>query len=213
MLPINKLITSNDGESADNTPKVPQTTSIVKDGRRKFYTTYPDKSEMVEEYDLATNKLVVRKKRSPTSLGGEGEWIYEIGGPVHNNFNPYRDLIVESSTNPTFIRCDNDTHFIWRVRNCFWEKDVYDVKVASDTEIVISTSNKKYYKRFQIPDLIRLKIPLNSSMLKWDHTNNTLLISYRKPSQLVQEEKNKEKQIIEMSKEKPREGDVQCPQQ
>mmetsp|Transcript_4207 Transcript_4207/g.15867 ORF Transcript_4207/g.15867 Transcript_4207/m.15867 type:complete len:221 (-) Transcript_4207:395-1057(-) len=209
---------SNLGASANGSgkdPSKPYTTNIVQDNRRKFHTTYPhDQSELVEEYDLATNKLVLRKSRRPTVLGGQGEWVYEIGGPVHHNFNPNRDLIAESSTNPVFIRCDNDTHFIWRVRNCFWDRDVYQVRVASETHLIISTTNKKYYKRFSIPDLVRLRIPLNPSMLRWDHSNNTLLISYRKPSQLIQDEKTKESQVAHMTQDKaPRDGDVQCPQQ
>lgn len=55
---------------------------------------------MVEEYDLQSNQLVVRKFRKPTPFGGEGPWEYEIGNAADNKvFNPDMDLIAPSSSN------------------------------------------------------------------------------------------------------------------
>eukprot|EP00761_Pharyngomonas_kirbyi_P010686 gb/GECH01010707.1/.p1 GENE.gb/GECH01010707.1/~~gb/GECH01010707.1/.p1 ORF type:complete len:104 (+),score=12.91 gb/GECH01010707.1/:1-312(+) len=67
--------------SNDKIPPEGHKTSVVQDGRRKVHTTFPDKSEMLEEYDLRTHELLVRKIRTPSVLGGEGEWKYEIGQP------------------------------------------------------------------------------------------------------------------------------------
>ena len=52
-------------------------TSMVSGGRRKMHYTLPDDTEVVEEYDIQTDELVVRKKRGKTVLGAQGEWEYE----------------------------------------------------------------------------------------------------------------------------------------
>ena len=78
--------------------KYPQTSSVVRDGRRKVHTAYEDQSEMVEEFDLQTNKLLVRKTRKPTALGGEGNWEFEIGNE-QGDFNPMIDITAPSSSN------------------------------------------------------------------------------------------------------------------
>jgi hypothetical protein len=40
-----------------------QSTAIVTSGRRKIHTTFPDGSELVEEYDVKTNELLGRADR------------------------------------------------------------------------------------------------------------------------------------------------------
>ena len=92
------------GKSAmedDSERTYPYTTSIVADGRRKFHTTYKDGEEMVEEFDLNTNQLLLRKRRRQTILGGGGEWVIEIGGEVQP-FNPFNELLAPSSANVSF---------------------------------------------------------------------------------------------------------------
>lgn len=64
---------------------------------------------------------------------------------------------------------------------------------------MIKTLNKKYYKRFSIPDLIRKKIPLDASLLSVEFQHGTLLISYTKPEQILQDEK---KIVLEIKKVK-----------
>jgi hypothetical protein len=46
-------------------------------------------------------------------------------------------------------------------------------------EIIIKTLNKKYYKRFDIPDLKRLNISLDESNLQVNYQNNTLIVSVK----------------------------------
>lgn len=61
------------------------------------------------------------------------------------------------------------------------------------------TSNKKYYKRFDIPDLKRLKINLEESSLAWKFQNNTLIIGYDKPEKILDLDKKKRAEIQALS--------------
>ena len=90
-------------------PTYPYTTSIVSNGRRKFHTTHEDGLELVEEYDLRSNELVVRKTRRPTALGGEGQWQFEVGGDFQP-FHPMRDLFAPSSKNVRYVLGSNRHH-------------------------------------------------------------------------------------------------------
>lgn len=44
-------------------------------------------------------------------------------------------------------------------------------------EIIIKTTIKKYYKKFDIPDLKKLNIKLLKDMLSFAYQNNTLVVS------------------------------------
>lgn len=44
----------------------------------------------------------------------------------------------------------------------------------------------RYYKKFDIPEMDVLKLPLNDQALTWTHSNNTLIISYAKPHEIIQ---------------------------
>lgn len=63
------------------------------------------------------------------------------------------------------------------------------VEVDKDKQqIVIRTKNKKYYKRFNIPDMVRKNINLDENLLKVNFVNNTLVISYKKPKEIIADE-------------------------
>lgn len=63
-----------------------------------------------------------------------------------------------------------------------WPKETYIIEVDHNKqEIVVKTTVKKYYKRFDVPDLKRLGIKLEESSLAWKYQNNTLIIAYDKP--------------------------------
>eukprot|EP00694_Reclinomonas_americana_P006601 EC796990.1.p2 GENE.EC796990.1~~EC796990.1.p2 ORF type:complete len:207 (+),score=72.15 EC796990.1:39-659(+) len=188
--------------------------AVVKDGRRKLHQTFEGGVELVEEYDLRTDELVVRKWRRPTPLGGEGPWDYEVG-EAPTRFNPDADLLAPSSENPVMIRKDSDDAFQWRIRNLPYPKDTYQVTVDTQNDtIVVRTTNRKYFKRFDVPDLKRLNLSLSADELTWTYANNTLVISYEKPSEAVECEREFERVRQNMKAEKPeREGDVQCPTQ
>ena len=126
-------------------------------------------------------------------MTGKEEWITEIGdSPVVKRDDEF--LIKENDNNPIFIRKDTQTDFQWRIRNLNSDKDNFIVECDKDKQqIVIKTKNKKYYKRFNIPDLQRMKINLDESLIKVNYINNTLVISYKQPQEIL----NKEKETLE----------------
>ncbi len=52
----------------------------------------------------------------------------------------------------------------------------------------IKTKNKKYFKRFNISDLVRLNINLGENLMKVNFMNNTLVISYKKSDEFLKKE-------------------------
>ena len=44
----------------------------------------------------------------------------------------------------------------------------------------------RYFKRFTVPEMDHLHLPLEQSALSWRHNNNTLIISYQKPEAIKQ---------------------------
>ena len=161
-------------------------TSVNTGTRRKVHTTFDDGGEMVEEFDLRTDELLVRMRRSKTVLGKDSEWEYLVGEPPRR-FNADTATLVESTANPAFTRSqDTPDSFVWRVRNLPYPKETYSVAVdPADGKIVIRTSNKKFYKRFDVPELAVLGLETDADALSWDWRNNTLLIGYRKPKEAI----------------------------
>ena len=179
---------SGRGMAAQEPPKPgePQRVCMRSDGRKKIHTTFPDGGEMVEEYDDKTDVLLVRKVRKPSKVGKEGDWVFEVGQATEVAFDPYSDVMRASTSNPIFLRKDTPEHFQWRIRNLPYPADVYSVLVDHEKqEIVVKTSNKKYYKRIQVPDLLRYALKFQDELLSWKHQHSTLIISYRKPPKIV----------------------------
>ncbi len=172
--------------------------SVVVDGRRRVHSTW-DKTgaEMIEEFDAKTHELLVRKRRQRTVLGAEGEWVVEVGA-VSAIADRNAD-IAPSASNPVFSRLDTADQFQWRIRNLHYDQSVYSVTIENDAEIVIRTSNKKYYKRIDIQDMRQLNLLLSSAALSWKHQHNTLIVSYTKPSQVLEAEKKHLAQALKAS--------------
>jgi hypothetical protein len=92
------------------------------------------------------------------------------------------------------VRQDTPTHFEFRIRNLPYPSDTYQLSVDDATqEIILRTTNKKYYKRMNIPDLRIAAMggsgggnggKLDASQLSHRHANNTLVISYVKPASI-----------------------------
>jgi len=186
-------------------------TSIVQDGKRKIHYTFEDGAEMVEEFDLRNHDILVRKWQKKGTLGGKQDWEVEIGDPtlVRHGARLQQALdfgsgIVENVNNPVLVRLDKRKQFQWRIRNLPYPLDNYDVKVEERT-VVVRTKNKKYFKKIQITDMDRLGLPLLSTSVTFGHANNTLLISYEKPPEIL---KLEEGLRIEMRSLKGKEGDV-----
>ena len=78
------------------------------------------------------------------------------------------------------MRKDTLYDFQWRIRNLPYPPEVYSVTGDATTgKITIRTSNKKYFKVFQIPDLERNHLILNPQMIQWGYEFNTLIINVR----------------------------------
>lgn len=167
-------------------------TCIVVGGRRRIHSTLPDGSELVrhmqvEEYDLTSHELLLRRIKRPADIG-EGRWDIEVGEAVMGTTD-----LVPSSVNPVFVRRDSSGEFQWRVRNLPYSAEVFSVTGDADGKITIRTSNKKYFKVFIIPDLKRRSIPLQPSLIRSEFQFNTLIISvrnrqYPKPPVILEEE-------------------------
>nr|XP_014348460.1 PREDICTED: protein DPCD isoform X2 [Latimeria chalumnae] len=173
-------------------------TALSQGGRKRVHYLFSDGKEMAEEYDIKTDELLVRKWRKKSSLGAVGQWQTEVGEPAppaEGALEP--QLLKESSSNPVFVRRDTKTAFQWRIRNLPYPKDTYSVTVNQDQRCcIVRTSNKKCC------------LPLDSSALSFAHANNTLIITYQKPKEIlaVEAELLKELKKIKVSSE----GDVDC---
>ena len=153
----------------------------------KFHTVFKDGSEIVEEYGLYSEELESRRVKK-IGMTGKEQWTTEIGEEIKPRSND-EFLIRENDNNPLFIRKDTQKEFQWRIRNLKGDADNFMVECDKDKQqIVIRTKNKKYYKRFNIPDLERLNIKLEENLMKVNFVNNTLIISYTKPKEALEAE-------------------------
>ncbi|CAL1533064.1 unnamed protein product [Lymnaea stagnalis] len=185
-----------------------QKTCLVQDNKRKIHFTFSDGTELVEEYDIKSDELLVRKWKKKSTLGGVGKWEIEVGEQP-SQFNLEIDGLAESTANPVFVRKDTKTNFQWRIRNLPYPLDNYKVTAKPDQgKVVISTVNKKYYKTFEIPDLARCGLPLEQEPLEIAHANSTLLISYKKPPAFLAVEKKLQQEFKKLKASK--DGDVDC---
>ena len=154
----------------------------------KFHTVFKDGSEIVEEYGIYSEELESRRVKK-IGMTGKENWTTEVGEEIKPRNND-EFLIKENDNNPLFIRKDTAKEFQWRIRNLKGDADNFMVECDKDKQqIVIKTKNKKYYKRFNIPDLERLNIKLDESLMKVNFVNNTLIISYTKPKEALEAEK------------------------
>ncbi|KAM5244523.1 protein DPCD isoform 3-T3 [Hipposideros larvatus] len=154
----------------------------------------------------------VRKWRVKSALGALGQWQIEVGEPApHGAGSLGPELIKESNANvcqPIFMRKDTKMSFQWRIRNLPYPQDVYSV-CADQKErcVVVRTTNKKYYKKFSIPDLDRYQLPLDDSLLSSAHANCTLIISYQKPKEVLLAEAELQKELKKVKTAHSSDGD------
>ena len=192
----------------------PTVNSVIISGKRKVNYLYPDGSEMIEEYDVNTNEWLLRKIKKKKEFGAS-DWEYEIG-QEEKPFNPDTDAIKLNNENPIFMRKDSESRFEWRIRNLPWPKEVYSISVDHDKQqIVLRTSNKKYFKRIDIPEMKKMGIKLDPEEVSWKYSNFTMVIGYTKPDEIIKIEEDKIRMLTkgEESKGKPDDGSVQWNQQ
>ena len=127
------------------------------------------------------------------------------------------------SKQPIFVRKDTINQFQWRIRNLPWPKSVYVLEVDNvKNEIVVKTTNKKYYKRIQVPDLQREGIALDPAQLSSMYQHNTLIISvhpyltplqYNKPTSVMAMEAKRREIAKKSSGMGMNEDNMDCKQQ
>eukprot|EP00948_MAST-09A_sp_MAST-9A-sp1_P003576 g3576.t1 len=167
----------------------------------RIATTWSDEGiECHEEYFLKTDKLHVRKWREKTGLGSWSPWYFEVGSATSSanaksgtgqqqSTKPTTMFSVSRSRNPEFVPQDDRAHFLFRVRNIPYPESTYNLSIDEKAQqVVLRTTNKKYFKKFKIPQLLRLSIKLDASNLSLEHSTTngigTLIIKYKKPDQV-----------------------------
>eukprot|EP00388_Colpodella_angusta_P046927 GDKK01071100.1.p1 GENE.GDKK01071100.1~~GDKK01071100.1.p1 ORF type:complete len:184 (-),score=44.83 GDKK01071100.1:27-578(-) len=166
----------------------PRKTLLTIGNVKRVTSIWSNGAEMVEEFDVQSGALLSRRKKAASSpLTGEAKWVWEVGQqPVKEE----SDLIAVSSANPIFMRIDSSDSFQWRVRNIPYPSETYNIVIDHDDQkIVIKTTNKKYYKRIDVPDLKRVGLVLEDSRLSWTYRQNTLIVSYTKPLLVLEQER------------------------
>ena len=140
------------------------TTAIVVGGKLRVQTAYGNGCERVEEWvsDNTSMKggdltLQSRRWRMPSKLNLEPDWEYEIGAPKPKaSPSSETTFSISTSLNPVWSASMTQTHFVFSVTNAPWPVDNYTVTAAEgNEELILRTKNKKFYKRWRIPSLVR----------------------------------------------------------
>ena len=119
-------------------------TCIVQDNRRKVHYTFPDKTELAEEYSIQTGEIVVRKWRKKSTLGAVLPWEYEIGMNAEDLSKAMSNLEMnESSSNPILCRQDTLNAFQWRIRNMTFPSDNYMVELDEEQRVILVKTKKQ----------------------------------------------------------------------
>ncbi|MGH0117185.1 UNVERIFIED_CONTAM: hypothetical protein FKN15_046106 [Acipenser sinensis] len=181
--------------------KASKKTALIQDGKRKIHYLFLDGKEMAEEYDLKTDELIVPLIK------------WECGTTGHPNPSTvgYNGQSRHYGTwwAPVFMRKDTKTSFQWRIRNLPYPKEVYKLSVEQNERCcIVRTTNKKYFKKFSIPDMDRCQLSLESSALSFAHANNTLIISYQKPKEILTLEQEVLREVKKMKGSS--DGEVDC---
>ena len=161
--------------------------------------------KQIEEYARDTHELLTRRWKRRHALGVKEET--EVGEQIDKT-----DEIKSAVQNPTFVRQDTLTHFQFRIRNLQnYSKEMFNVSVDPKTnEIVVRTSNKKYFKRFSIADLKRDGKSLDESQLAYEFRAGTLVVSYRKPRYILEKEAELRRELDKLNSKGCQEGDLEC---
>lgn len=158
---------------------------------KKVHYKFEDGKEMVEEYNADTQVLLRRAWKTKSKLGGEGKWEVEIGDPIPDlSSNIDCGDIIECKDQPIVTRRNTRVNLEWRIRNLPYPIETYSISANNDEKcIVVRTTNKKYFKKLLVPELVRLNLPIEQANIQSTHQFNTLIIMYKKPQQLLSMEK------------------------
>ncbi|GAB1867384.1 Protein DPCD [Camponotus japonicus] len=183
-------------------------TVLIEDGKRKVHFLFENGKEMVEEYNMDTNVVVRRLWKKKNNFGTDIGWIVEIGDPEPKESNIEKDGIQESSNTPFVTQRITKTCLEWRIRNLPYPSNVYSVTAEEDNTITVRTSNKKYFKKLKVLDLERIGLKPEQERISFKHQYNTLIITYKKPLELLNVEKKILSRILQF---KTIESTNQCP--
>lgn len=79
---------------------------------------------------------------------------------------------------PILTKRITKTKIEWRIRNLTYPREVYNVTVEPTKKaIVVRTTNKKYYKSIDVPEVDRCQITLEQESLTIDYKFNTLIVT------------------------------------
>jgi len=183
-------------------------TAIIEDGKRKVHFLLEDRKEMVEEYNMDTNVVVRRAWKKENRFGTDIGWVVEVGDPELQQNNIEISGIQESSNTPIITRRITKISLEWRIRNLPYPESVYSVTAENDGTMTVRTSNKKYFKNIKIPDLERIGLKPEQQRISFRHQYNTLIITYKKPPQLLDVEKKVLATVLQLKTDSK---NVQCP--
>lgn len=132
---------------------------------RDIHTTEEDGWQIVDEYRVKTPP-----RQSPTPS-------------PERTCDSSSQIISASKSSPVFYREDTSQSFQWRVENLPYPSSTYTITAdAEKHHIFIRTSNRKYFKRIDMAELIDRALQLDDRFLTWNHFQNTLVVSYEKPT-------------------------------
>ncbi|KAH0571276.1 DPCD family protein [Spironucleus salmonicida] len=160
--------------------------AYIQNNLQKIHTIFPDGSECIEEFHTTEQLYVSRKWRKVDQMGRLSDWSVEIG-EVEQKKEIFTGLF-ESADTPIVNRLDSEGYYIFKITNLPPPESNYRVDVDAK-DLIIRTTNKKYFKKIQINDLEWQNIPLVQQFVKVKHHNNCLMVFYQKPPGMVQFEK------------------------
>jgi hypothetical protein len=174
--------------------------------KQVMYVNKRTGAEVVEVCKPDTGELVARKERRRTAYGADCPWEWTYGQPVRERRDV--DVVELSDRNPIFFRQDTPREWSWRIRQIPYPANVYKVTVDADkNQIVVRTTNKKYFKRIDAP----AGEVFQQSEVNWNWGYETLVITHKKPPRVVAQDQAEN--AWRRSLPSKEEGEADCPTQ
>ena len=154
----------------------------------KHTHTHTNTHTQIEEYHLDTHALLVRRWREgggAGALGAKGGWQFEFGEDKQKDAAAAGavggGMMRASGSTPVCVGKDQPEAWQWHIRNLTYAEDVYSVTVDEEKQqLVLRTSNKKYFKRIDVAPMRRAQLPLEDGAVGHSHSGSTLVIEVRR---------------------------------
>uniref|UniRef100_A0A182K688 Protein DPCD n=1 Tax=Anopheles christyi TaxID=43041 RepID=A0A182K688_9DIPT len=173
-----------------NLIKSAEKSSIIQGTVRKVHYRFPDGREMAEEYSTETGVVLRRAWKNKSALLQKEDWIIELGESIPTGLNENEVMLKESCSEPLLTKRVTRNAIEWRIRNLPYPILTYAITCEEkDKTITIRTSNKKYFKKIQVPEFQRCNYLPKQDDLNVVHKNATLIITYKKPAILLEMER------------------------